>query len=604
VFGNEIPGRAAIHPLSAGGPEWYHYKLVDSVRVYTPDGRQLTLLAVQVLPSKVGGSLVAGRLWVDAETADLVRFTFRFVGTALWATPDQGDDSTDARRINKIANRILTMDADLEYALQDRKHWMPYRQVVSGRVEIPWIGDLVVPFEARTTFDDYEINTGQPIVFQLPPPAKVDDPDSLKALAEARRDSIRADRRARNRNENRDLPQDSLARDESGWWGGGRYEIHRAPAESLASYNAWGDSLSLSDDPAADRQVREVQADLERLAVKLPGSITGRPGSGIAWDRIGDAIRYNRVQGFTPGLAYDFALDGFTILRADARVGLSDERVVGGLSLIREAPGARWSLRGYREIRGNDPFATAGKLGSSFNALLAGHDDSDYQLNHGARLTREGSLGTGVELTTSLLIERETSVRREAHSGLNDLFGGNGDFTPNPPVAEGTFGGAAIRLDGLAGAWRWTLAGDVLGNEDRATGRVFGIARVPLGGRHAPTVTARAGITTGNPLLQQAFRIGGTGTVRGFDYGTRGGQSMWAVQADWPISGNLAQIVLFADAGQSDRAADLLSSKVIAGGGVGFSLIRGLLRFDLSHPITTGGSGLRFDLTMRPLTWP
>lgn len=604
VFGNEIPGRAAIHPLSPGGPEWYQYRLVDSVRVYTPDGQQLTLLAVQVVPARKGASMVAGRLWIDAGTADLVRFTFRFVGTALWATPDEGDDSTETRRINKIANRILTMDADLEYALQDRKHWMPYRQVVSGRVELPWIGELVIPFEARTTFDDYRVNTGERIVFRFPPPAKVDDPDSLKVLAEARRDSIRADRRARNRSENRELPEDSLARDNSGWWGGGRYEMHRAPADSLAAYGAWGDTLELSDDPAGDRQVREVQSELERLAVKLPGDLTGRPGSGIAWERIGEAIRYNRVQGFVPGLGYDVAVDGFTVLRGDIRFGLSDERVVGGLTLVREAPGARWTLRGYREVRGNDPFATAGKLGSSFNAMLAGHDDSDYHLNHGARLTREGALGTGIELTTSLLLERETSVRREAHSGLNDLFGGEGDFTPNPPVVEGTFGGAALRLDGISGVARWTLEGDVLGNDNRATGRVFGLFRLPLGGRHAPTVTARAGLTTGNPLIQQAFRLGGTGTVRGFDYGTRGGQALWAVQADWPISGNLAQIVLFADAGQSDRAANLFDSKLIAGGGVGFSLIRGFLRFDLSHPITTGGSGLRFDLTMRPFTWP
>jgi hypothetical protein len=350
--------------------------------------------------------------------------------------------------------------------------------------------------------------------------------------------------------------------------------------------------------------VREVQTDLEKLAAKLPGDITGRPGIGFAWERLGDAVRYNRVQGFVPGLGYDIPLDAFTTLRGDLRFGLSDERVVGGLTLVREAPGARWSLRGYREVRGNDPFSTAGKLGSSLNAIVAGHDDSDYHLNHGARLTRENSIGAGIELTTSILIERETTVRREAYSGLNDLFGGNGDFTPNPPVEEGTFGGAAMRFDGSTGNARWSFAGDVLGNSDKATARAYGLFRLPLGGRHRPMVTARAGITTGNPLIQQAFRLGGTGTVRGFDYGTRGGQAMWAVQADWPVSGNLAQIVLFADAGQANRAADLLGSKLIAGGGVGFSLLRGFLRFDLSHPITTGGSGFRLDLTMRALTWP
>jgi hypothetical protein len=604
VFGNDVPARAAIHPLSTGGPEWYRYKLIDSVRVYAPDGRELTLLAVEVMPTRPGVSLVAGRLWLDAGTADLVRFTFRFVGTGLWIDSDEEDDSASLKRANKIANRIVTMDADLEYALQDRQFWMPYRQVVSGRVELPWIGDIVVPFEARTTFDDYQVNSGKPIVWQLPPPAKIDDPDSLKTLADIRRDSARAERRARRRDPDRELPTDSLAQDNSGWWGGGRFEMHRAPADSLAAYSSWGDTLKLSDAPADDRQVLEVQSDLEKLAARLPNDITGRPGSGIAWERLGEIVRYNRVQGFVPGIGYDIAVDPFTMLRGDIRFGTSDARVVGGLTLVREAPGARWTLRGYREVRGNDPFSVAWKLGSSFNAMLTGHDDSDYHLNHGARLTREGSLGTGIELTTSIVFERETSVRREARSGLNDLFGGDGNFTPNPPVNEGNFGGASLRLDGITGNARWSLAGDVLGNADKATGRAYGLFRLPLGGRRAPTLTARAGMTTNDPLLQQAFRIGGTGTVRGWDYGSRGGQAMWAVQADWPVSGNLAQIVLFADAGQADRAANLFDSKLIAGGGVGFSLLRGLLRFDLSHPITSGGNGLRLDLTMRPLTWP
>ncbi len=232
--------------------------------------------------------------------------------------------------------------------------------------------------------------------------------------------------------------------------------------------------------------------------------------------------------------------------------------------------------------------------------MFSGHDDSDYQLNHGARLLREGSLGTGIELTTSLSLERETTVRREAGSS----FLGGPDFPLNPPVVEGTFGEVALRMDGGFRSARWTLGGDVLGNNDDQTARLFGMFRLPLGGRHVPTLSLRAGMATGSPMIQQAFRIGGTGTVRGFDYGTRGGQAVWAAQADWPISGNLLQIVLFADAGQGAAARDLFSSPVIAGGGAGLSILRGLVRFDLSHPITKHGHGLRFDLTMRALTWP
>jgi hypothetical protein len=40
VFGNEIPPRAALHPLAASGPDWYHYRLTDSVQLTTPTGRR------------------------------------------------------------------------------------------------------------------------------------------------------------------------------------------------------------------------------------------------------------------------------------------------------------------------------------------------------------------------------------------------------------------------------------------------------------------------------------------------------------------------------------------------------------------------------------
>lgn len=602
VFGNDVPPRAAIHPLATGGPAWYHYAISDSVLTITPDGRRIKLIAVEVLPRRNGPALVAGRLWFDAAEADLVRFSFRFVGTELWLDMDGDEDPKAARRINRIVSRILTLDADLEYALQgeDGRAWMPYRQTVSGRVELPWFGELVVPFEARTTFGDYVLNTGQPIAFTIEPPPGDTSSDSLRARARARRDSLGEEHRRRRGG--REFPEDSLPRWDAGRWQGGRYEIHRAPADSLADYAAWGDSLELSDDPAADRILRDVQSDLERMTIDLPPELNGRRRFGISWERIPDLVRYNRVQGSAPGFSYMWVLpfDHFTTLRADAHFGFSDHRVVGGVSAVREAPGARWTLRGEREITSNDPFGRPNAFGNSLSALFVGHDEADYHLVHGVWLRREGSLGTGVELRTTLRFEQELSVRREAHSWLNDAIGGTGDFPRNPPVREGSYGGAEVRVDGGVLRSRWTLAADVLGNGTRGTARVYGSLRGALLRRRAPPVlTLRAGITTNNPLPQQAFRLGGQQTVRGFDYGTGGGQAMWSAQLDVPLTRGWAQPVAFVDAGQAARASDLFGSRVLSGGGLGLSLLGGLLRFDFSHPISAGGSGLRFDLAGR-----
>ncbi len=523
-------------------------------------------------------------------------------GTALWLDPDSSSDASE-RKLSRLVSRVLTLDADLEYALQDRHHWMPYRQVVSGRVELPWFGELVIPFEARTTFDDYQVNTGHAVSFTLPLPPPNSDPDSVRAWARARRDSLRTEGRRRRRSGG-ELPEDQLARDDAGRWPDGRYEMHRAPGDSLRAYAAWGDSLEFSDDPVDDRELRAVQADLERLAVDLPSTLTGRRRSGFTWDRLADALRYNRVQGPALGAGYEFTWpgDGFTTVRGEARFGLSDARLTGMLTVRREAPGARWTLRAYREVRSNDPFGRGNGFSNSLNALFAGHDDADYHLAHGARLTREGSIGLGLELTTTLLVERETSVRREARSWLNDALGGSGEFPPNPSVTRGNYGGAEIRLDGGVVRSRWSLAADLLGNSDRGTARLFGSYRRGLwrqGG--VATLALRGGMATASPLAQQAFRVGGTASVRGFDYGSRRGQAFWSAQLDWALARGIIQPVLFADAGQAARAADLFRSPALAGGGVGLALFGGVLRFDLSHPITHGGSGLRLDLGIRGL---
>jgi Haemolysin secretion/activation protein ShlB/FhaC/HecB len=439
-------------------------------------------------------------------------------------------------------------------------------------------------------------------VFTVPLPPEVTDPDSLKEDRRERRDSIRDVERRRRHDENRELPEDQWARDDAGRWNDGRFEIHRAPGDSLKAYAQWGDSLTLSDDPAADREVREIQSNLERMASKLPDELTGRRSHGFTWDRIIDAVRYNRVQGLAPGLGYQLTLPGdrFTTLRGELRFGLSDQRLVGSLFLVREAPGARWTLTGYRDLKSNDPYGRGNGFGNSLNALFVGHDDADYHLAQGVRLVREGSLGVGLELTTTLMLEDEQSVRREAKSWLNDALGGSGDFPANPPVTDGSYGGAAIRLDHGVLRSRWTLAADLLGNRDRGTVRAFGSYRRSFwSGSGAPTIMLGAGIASDSPLPQQTFRIGGLNSVRGFDYGTRRGQAFWAAQLDWPLKRGLVQPMLFADAGQAAQASELFRSSVIAGGGAGLALLGGVLRFDLSHPFTDGGSGLRFDLGVR-----
>jgi hypothetical protein len=600
IFSNEFPATGALHPLASSGPAWYRYAVTGELTVTPAHGGALRLLRLEVTPRRAGPALVVGQMWIDSATAEVVRFTFRYLGTALWVRAEdgpRGSDSAKARRLNALGNRVVSIDADLEYALQEGRYWMPYRQVIAGRVRLPVVSDVVIPFQATTTFDDYTINGGHPIEFAvaLPDTAGLTR-DSLRALRRARQDSLQAERRGRGG----ELADSLRSWDYAGRWPGGRYELHRPSNVTLDRYDRWPDSLSFETDPADVRRLREAEEDLARLSEALPDSVTGQAAHGFAYERLSDLLRYDRVQGLSFGLGYRVRAPlRFTNLYGTVRYGLSDDLVTGRLSLVRDAPGGRLTLSGYRQVADVDPFGAGRTIGNSLNALFVAHDNADWVLAEGGMAGYETSLRTGLDLFLGARVEHQTSVGREAKSAVNDFLGGDGVFPPNPPVDEGTFAGGSARLAHSAGV-RWSVTADVLGGEGRTTGRLFGELHRSVGGDQGATLRVKAGIATSPTLQQSQFRLGGLATVRGFEYGARRGQAFWAAQLDvTPLKGRLRPVA-FVDAGQAARPGDLFSSEVLAGAGIGLSVFNGALRFDLSHPLTpdTGGK-VRFDIIVQ-----
>jgi hypothetical protein len=600
LAGADFPEQAALHPLASDGPEWYRYELNDSLAVRTADGRAVHLYRVTVTPRRAGVGLVLGYLLIDGATGDVVRFSFRFVGTEMWVKPDGAtpEDSSDARTANKWISRLLSLNADLEYSLQDQTHWMPYRQVISGSAEIPFVSDAVVPFSFTTTFDDYEIDSGHPIVFRLPPVHSKAEADSLEG---ARWDSLRAERRRRGQQEGDPdtLEWRKRSRDVPGVWGnGGHYEVHIPPLDSLDHFGAWPDSLQLDATADDDRSQRDLMAELAGLAEHLPDSLTGRRPTMFAVEQIADIMRYNRVQGLSLGFGYrtPFFSVPFTTAFGSARFGLSDTRLYARGAIVRDAPSGRWTFAGYRDLATTDPFLRPKAVGNSINALFTTHDDADYLLAQGGSLTYEASLGIGLDLTLAGRVEDHASVRTEATSALNNIYS-DGVFAPNPPVATGTFGGATLRLDGRTDLARWTLGADLLAGAPGQTAKLFGEWRQRVGrGRSGLSLTARAGMATDDPLPQSRFRLGGQATVRGFPYGAIEGQGFWSLQADLALNKGEVHPVLFADAGQAGPRRGFFDRQVLTGAGVGVSFFGGIMRLDLSVPIQPSGGDPRFDI--------
>jgi hypothetical protein len=615
IFGaSETPDRAAPHPLAPGADQYYRYAAGDSVTI-TTGGRRITIQSVTVTPKLTHGSFVAGRLWLDVSSGDVVRFTFRFVGTELWARPD-GDtprDSASARRASGFVSRILEVDADLEFSLQDNRYWMPFREVIAGKVTVPFGVDFAIPFQAQTTFDDYVINSGARVVFDAafprdstargrnggrilagggrrpPPGGRPPAADTVQVPRDATRprlDTAAARLRFRNR---------------TGYLAdGGRYEIHRPPPDSMRRYQGWGDSLLLQQNPQDRRRVEQAVADLGRLSEQLPGAMTGRPGAGFAPERIADVLRYNRVEGTTLSLAAHAPLPiSFGDIYGTVRYGFADQRVMARVAMIRDAPAGRLIVAASRDLMDTDPYADGLSLGNSVRGIFTGHDDGAYLLGQGVRLSYETSRGPGTELRWRAIVEDQRSVTTQARSWFARIGGGDGYFPATDPVREGFAAGGGLRVDHTGHAVEWITDLDGLAVAGRGAGRLAAEVRLRPLARGWISARVKAGVAVGSDSVPQlALRAGGLNTVRGYDFGVTQGDLLWATQLDISRPTRKAvRLIGFIDAGQAGARANFGSAPFLSGTGVGISILGGFMRANLSHPITnTAGRGVRFDL--------
>lgn len=580
-----VPETGALNPLAPGADVYYRYAIADSTIVAIP-GRTIRTIRVRVTPKRVGPSLVAGDLWIDGTTDDVVRMAVTFLGEMMWDAPGpdaSAKDSAEARKGNKWARRFLSVDAELEYALVDGKYWMPYRQLLDITFRAGSFINFAVPFRAITTFQDYDVNTGVIPVFRLPPP---DSGHRTRREVRCENcDSLHAGRKLRRQ----------LGFDREGRWGGdatgvaGRWEISVPPMDSLRDYR-WPDSLTFAPDPADARRIRETVANLARMEEDLPGAWVGRPTATVAWNRLADIIRFNRVQGLSFGLGYEVRPGPpFSVLRATARFGLSDQRLTGSLAWRHDGPGASWRLTALHDVAEVEPWTGGISLGNSINAAFAGHDYADYYLRSGASIDYVANTGRLANVEFRLAAERERTMAVESGSRLNDWLGGSGNLGPNPPVAEGDYLRASV-----AKTWELGAASVRPGVDaaigDSAAARLWATARV-RGWKRRAVLSLKAGRSFGARLPQLLFRVGGPQTVRGYPYGALRGDALWSGQLDIALRRSwLATPVVFADAGGTFSANDPL-----VGAGFGWSFFGGFFRLNLAKGLDPARA-VRFDL--------
>ena len=323
IFSDEFPATGALHPLAPTGPEWYRYTLDQRALRHVGRDGALRLLGSTSRPGRGGPSLIAGQMWIDSTTAEVVRLTFRYVGTGSLGEAGQRHEV-----------RLLLRATDQLHRQPGREHRRRPGVRAPGRPPLDAAppGDLGPgadpagerPGDSVPRRDDVRglsrSTPAGPIAFALPLPETVD--------REARRDSLRAARRGGGRGE------DSLR----SWSYADRWSRRTLRAASAVRTTRSGRFDGWHGLPVARGRSRRGSTSRGKRSPSwhgwrraLPDSLTGRDAHGLgvraahrcAPLRPGAGpLHRSRVPGADAGLA-------FTDVYGTVRYGFSDERVTG-----------------------------------------------------------------------------------------------------------------------------------------------------------------------------------------------------------------------------------------------------------------------------------
>ena len=162
--GDEVS--SVLHPLAPGAAAWYEFLLADSITVAFAGGLSpVRAYEVQVRPRDPGQAGFVGTLFLDQETAAVVRMNFTFTPASYV------DPQLDYIRVS------------LENALWERRYWLPYRQSVEIRRKIPFL-DLPVGsvIRGRWEIGEYDFEVDLPDAFFAGPRVMRNPDEALRTF--------------------------------------------------------------------------------------------------------------------------------------------------------------------------------------------------------------------------------------------------------------------------------------------------------------------------------------------------------------------------------------------------------------------------------------
>ena len=541
--GDEV--RDVPHPLSRDGRDAYQFATADSltIRVGT---RSWDVVMVEVRPREPTRPRAVGAVYLDRETASVVRLSVGFTRAAL------------------IDPALEDVSVVLDNALVDARFWLPRRQEIEIRRSGTWL-----EFPARGIIRGewdlccVESNTGVPAALFAGPEIAFASPAEQKAYAFAGRlaDSLEARMRT-----------------------------------------AGGDRLGTGAAAA------EVQARAAKLVAAA--ALTKTTRAALSARRLSDFVRVNRVEGFAVGEGATVALGSRAALRGNVRYGIADRAFKHRVELTcRNQRGVCISVAAFDDFAAAGDAPESSLLGNSVGAQEFGTDFTDDYRARGFEFALSGGARWRWRASTAWTTESPLTVHAEPFTGgyrpafaASHTEGTRARLSVGARALDGPMGSRLSVAGAWTGASQHLAASSLRQLHSRTHVDVEAEAPTDIG---TLAIRVIAGVVHGEVAPQGALYFGGPVTGPGYAphslTGLRGGsfRAEWQVRAgSFPVSlgrfgATRVPITLLAYGHVTALAGGLAGSGSQAGWfrsvGAGVVTLHDLLRIDVARGLDVGG---------------
>jgi hypothetical protein len=569
-----------IHPLAAGAEAYYTYASGDSVTFQLPGGQRIELRELLIRPRQPKWNVAVGSLWFDVSTAHLVRAVYRMaqemdiMAVAKENSEDTKNPEDDIPRWVKpmiMPMKAMVSAITVEYGLHEGRFWLPRAQTIEGDAQVSF---MHIPFKLEQRFTYASVNGTDPM------------PDLTVAVGDTARDSVsRAARRERRSSECKN--------------GTERIRTQYRSSETLRIRVVTPcDSVALAHSPELPKSIYDdgeaVFGSAERDALVSEALTLGaQPEFAPQHADISYGLpytRFNRIEGFSTGIAADQALGGGYSAHALVRLGAADLSPNGELSLDRTDGRRTIGVGVYRRLVASNDWGDPLGFSSSLSALFFGRDEGFYYRTWGAEL--KGQKDYGLINTWRLFAEQQFDATVQTEFSIAHPSGVKGKLT-NIDAVNGKIVGLAlghhssygldphgfraltdIKLEGAAGTFDYSR-GSGQTTLSHGLGRAIDGALM-LGG----------GTSGGRLPIQKQFFLGGVQTVRGQRAGAAIGDSFWMTSAELGTGWPGFRKIVFGDLGWAGSRTNFSHpGRPLSGAGVGASFMDGLIRVDVAKGI-------------------